>query len=216
MGRVDLALWISLGFWAIFGVGPIGFVYRDQVAETLLTVLNHQGLAAWVQAIGSIAAIVGSFVLASTQHQKQLRADEVRRRKDYRDSMSQVLVGCRKVIDLAQDIELHFADAEHVRIWFDSPDWEWRAKDAEEQVDRICAAMLPVSVATMGAHDLRDHFKRLVPELKSVRGCIGAVDQDGFQAWRTTARSRAREMLVIVKRVGDAMQLVDGEIQALA
>jgi hypothetical protein len=67
MKRIDAATAWSLGLWFVFALVPaLGqtFGWRSLV--------GHQGLAAWVQAIGSVVAIAAAVQIASNQHREAL------------------------------------------------------------------------------------------------------------------------------------------------
>lgn len=64
---LDAATGWSVGLWLVFGLAPV-------ISETVgwQKILNHQGLAAWVQAAGSIAAIWAGWVAARYQLDRQV------------------------------------------------------------------------------------------------------------------------------------------------
>lgn len=63
--RIDAATGWSLGLWFVLGVVPT-------IGESMgwQALANHQGLAAWVQAVGSIGAIVAAFNVANAQNRR--------------------------------------------------------------------------------------------------------------------------------------------------
>lgn len=64
--RIDAATGWSLGLWFVLGLVPT--VGQSMGWHALA---NHQGLAAWIQALGSIGAIVSAVLIASAQARSQ-------------------------------------------------------------------------------------------------------------------------------------------------
>jgi hypothetical protein len=153
----------------------------DYLRIGLLQLELHAGLAAWLQAVGIVAALAAVFWVASAQA-RRARADRRMDQKRYRGA----------VVDLAEETVLAVASAaEALARPGEAPDPAYDLRPLED----LSAALLGLSVERLGSGHaiLRLHaLRRILLEARSLLEQARAEHQRSGAVWPATAEAVQR------------------------
>jgi hypothetical protein len=102
-GTMENRIWKIIGFWAM---ALLLFIATMIIIRWVVGFVTWSTLdSGWAQAIGSVAAIVGAFLLARQQYEKERTADLVRRQNEIADDLDAQLqaraLAVRNVVQVA-------------------------------------------------------------------------------------------------------------------
>ena len=100
--------------------------------------MTPQDWAAWVQAVGSIVAIYGSFRIASRQHKQERAADRIRRDEEKQDDLDSVVQARTLAIRNVVQVATHALQTAEIAIGHcRAPQAKWEAEPFLSKMDQL-------------------------------------------------------------------------------
>jgi hypothetical protein len=111
--------------------------------------LNKSDWAGWVQAVGSIVAIAGAFLISHLQYKKELQREEVRRQEARRDDLDVKLLARTYAARNLVQVSSHALDSALKLVTVYKEGWTpWEAEKNAVRVEHLRAILDRLVVAT--------------------------------------------------------------------
>lgn len=192
MPKIDAATSWSLGLWSL-STGPLlpwSVWYADAT------------LPAWVQAIGSIAAILGAFGVVSWQQSLAARSASQTLRSARHHALVEAIVGSQTACDVARHVQKQLNDNPDTQLWASAAVLQELLETSVLDLTELCIAPTESLPARILTKEVRTHIRALrrglivITQLDPISQSVLLTAQRGMLMDRANLILRVQEALV--------------------